>query len=69
MWVNGRPLRCPVGAYGFAALHVTTVHAVGPGDVVGELRQDIVHPAGVEAFVELFDQLCVVCHVLLFCRA
>jgi hypothetical protein len=36
VWADDGPLACPVVAHGLTTMDVTVIHAVGPGDIVGE---------------------------------
>ena len=51
------PLARPVRAYGLAAMDVATIHAVGPGDIIGERGQHAVDVPRVEAIVDAFKEL------------
>jgi hypothetical protein len=56
------PLARPVFAYGLAAMDVTAIHSVGPGDVIGERGQHAVYVPRVEAVVDAFKDFNVIVH-------
>src|SRR3984957_1345949 len=56
------PLARPVRAYGLAAMDVAAIHAVSPGDIVGERGQHALYVPRVEAIVEAFEEFHVIVH-------
>ncbi len=54
------PLARPVRAYGLAAMDMAAIHAVGPGDIVGERGQHAVDVPRVEAIVEALEEFQVI---------
>src|SRR5271154_4075462 len=56
------PLARPVRAYGLAGMDVAAIHAVGPGDIIGERGQHAVDVPRIEAIVEAFEEFQVIVH-------
>ena len=56
------PLARPVRAHGLAAMDVAAIHAVGPGDIIGERGQNAVDVPRVEAIVDAFKDFDVIVH-------
>ena len=58
------PLARPVLAYCLAAMDVATIHAVGPGDIIGEHGQHAVYVPRIESIVYAFKDFDVIVHWL-----
>ena len=56
------PLARPVLAYGFAPMDVATIHAVGPGDIIGEHGQHAVYVPRVKAIVDALEEFDITIH-------
>src|ERR1700688_1724534 len=56
------PLARPVLAYGLAAMDVATIHAVGPGDIIGEHGQHAVYVPRVKAIVDALKEFDITIH-------
>ena len=56
------PLARPVLAHGLAAMHVATVHTVGPNDIIGERGQNAVYVPRIEAIVDVFEKFNIIVH-------
>jgi hypothetical protein len=60
--IDHGPLARPVLAYGLTAMDVASVHAIGPGDIIGERDQHAVYVPRVEALVDAFEHFDVSVH-------
>jgi hypothetical protein len=56
------PLARPILAYRLAAMDVAPIHAVGPGDIIGERGQHAVYVPRVKAIVDALEEFDITIH-------
>ena len=62
VWIDHRPLTCPVAAHAIPSMNVPTLHPIGPRDIRVHCRENALHGTSVEPVINMFEKFHFVGH-------